>query len=83
MIVATGKSILNGIAIGKIKIYKAPVYEINTGLIEDVDAEVARFNAAVAKAIDQQGVLYEKAKKRRRRRERSDLRGTPADAGRR
>ena len=63
MIVATGKSILNGIAIGKIKIYKAPVYEINTGLIEDVDAEVARFNAAVAKAIDQQGVLYEKAKK--------------------
>ena len=57
MIVATGKSILNGIAIGKIKIYKAPVYDINLGLIEDVDAEVARFNAAVAKAIDQQAVL--------------------------
>ena len=38
MVVATGKSILNGIAIGKIKI-------------------------AVEKAIEQQGVLYEKAKK--------------------
>ena len=33
------------------------------GLITDVDAEVARFNAAVEKAIDQQSVLYEKAKK--------------------
>ena len=63
MVVATGKSILNGIAIGKIKIYKAPVYDINMGLITDVDAEVARFNAAVEKAIEQQGVLYEKAKK--------------------
>ena len=63
MVVATGKSILNGIAIGKIKIYKAPVYDINMGLITDVDAEVARFNAAVDKAIEQQGVLYEKAKK--------------------
>ena len=63
MVVATGKSILNGIAIGKIKIYKAPVYDINMGLITDVDAEVARFNAAVEKAIDQQSVLYEKAKK--------------------
>ena len=57
MVVATGKSILNGIAIGKIKIYKAPVYDINLGRIEDVDAEVARFNAAVARAIDQQSVL--------------------------
>ena len=37
MVVATGKSILNGIAIGKIKIYKAPVYDINMGQIEDVE----------------------------------------------
>ena len=42
MVVATGKSILNGIAIGKIKIYKAPVYDINMNQIEDVEAEVAR-----------------------------------------
>ena len=63
MIVATGKSILNGIAIGKIKIYKAPVYDINMNQIEDVEAEVARFDAAIEKAIKQQGILYEKAKK--------------------
>ena len=63
MVVATGKSILNGIAIGKIKIYKAPVYDINMNQIEDVEAEVARFDAAIEKAIKQQGILYEKAKK--------------------
>ena len=63
MVVATGKSILNGIAIGKIKIYKAPVYDINMGQIEDVEKEVARFDEAVQKAITQQGILYEKAKK--------------------
>ena len=63
MITGTGKGIVKGIAIGKIKIYKAPVYDINMGTIEDVDAEVARFNEAVEKAIEQQGVLYEKALK--------------------
>lgn len=63
MVVATGMSILNGIAIGKIKIYKAPTYEINEGIVEDPQAEVARFDEALQKAIDQQGVLYEKAKK--------------------
>ena len=63
MVVATGKSILNGIAIGKIKIYKAPVYDINMNQIEDVEAEVARFDTAIEKAIKQQGILYEKAKK--------------------
>ncbi len=61
MIVATGKSIMNRIGIGKIKIYKAPEYTINEDTIEDVEAEVQRFNDAVQKAIDQQGVLYEKA----------------------
>lgn len=63
MVVATGMSILNGIAIGKIKIYKAPSYEINEGIVEDPQAELARFDEALQKAIDQQGVLYEKAKK--------------------
>ena len=63
MVVATGKSILNGIAIGKIKIYKAPVYDINMEQIEDVEKEVARFEEAVQKAIVQQGILYEKAKR--------------------
>ncbi len=61
MQVATGKSILNGIAIGKIKIYKAPKMEISSELIKDTDVEIARFDEAVEKAIDQQNALYEKA----------------------
>ena len=63
MIVATGKSILNGIAIGRIKIYKTPVFEINEGTAEDPDAELKRFEVALMKAIEQQGILYEKALK--------------------
>lgn len=61
MQVATGKSILNGIAIGKIKIYKAPKMEISSELITDIQGEIDRFDAAVEKAIDQQNALYEKA----------------------
>ena len=61
MQVATGKSILNGIAIGKIRIYKAPKMDISADLIEDTEAEIARFDSAVEKAIEQQNVLYEKA----------------------
>ncbi|MDO4632911.1 MAG: phosphoenolpyruvate--protein phosphotransferase [Eubacteriales bacterium] len=61
MQVATGKSVLNGIAIGKVKVYKAPKLEISEALIEDVEAELARFDAAREKAIDQQNALYEKA----------------------
>ena len=61
MQVATGKSILNGIAIGKIKIYKAPNLVISDSLIADTEAEAARFEAAREKAVDQQNALYEKA----------------------
>ena len=61
MQVGTGKSILNGIAIGKIKIYKAPKMEISEALITDVEGEIARFDEAVEKAIDQQNALYDKA----------------------
>ncbi|MGP1349953.1 MAG: phosphoenolpyruvate--protein phosphotransferase [Stomatobaculum sp.] len=62
MQVATGKSILNGIAIGKIKIYKAPKREISLELVANPQEEVTRFEEAVDKVIDQQNVLYEKAK---------------------
>ncbi|MBR2995456.1 MAG: phosphoenolpyruvate--protein phosphotransferase, partial [Lachnospiraceae bacterium] len=61
MIVATGKSILNGIAIGKIKIYKAPERTIDSGTAADPSAEAARYEAAVETAIEQQNELYEKA----------------------
>ncbi len=61
MQVGTGKSILNGIAIGKLKLYHAPKYEISEAEIEDIESETARFEQAIQKAIDQQNVLYEKA----------------------
>ena len=61
MQVGTGKSILNGIAIGKLKIYKKKDTVISTAQVADTAAEEARFEGARAKAIDQQTALYEKA----------------------
>ena len=61
MQVATGKCILNGIAIGKIKVYRAPETVISDRQIDDVGAETARFEEARQKAIAQQNALYEKA----------------------
>ena len=61
MQVGTGKSILNGIAIGKLKIYKKKDTVISAAEVADTAAEAARFEDARAKAIDQQTALYEKA----------------------
>lgn len=61
MQVGTGKSILNGIAIGKLKIYKKKETTISTSAVADPAAELERFEAARQKAIDQQTALYEKA----------------------
>ena len=61
MQVATGKSVLNGISIGKIKVYKAPKLEIDDSLLDDVEEELARFDNARERAIEQQNALYEKA----------------------
>lgn len=55
-----GTKIVNGIAIGKIKIYKAPVYEINEELVSDIAAELERFEAARVKVQEDQNALYEK-----------------------
>ena len=46
MQVGTGISILNGIAIGKIKIFKAPTYEISDSLVEDPIPELDRYEKA-------------------------------------
>ncbi len=46
MQVGTGKSVLNGIAIGKLKIYKKKDTAISTAQVADTAAEVARFEAA-------------------------------------
>ncbi len=55
-----GIKIVNGIAIGKIKFYKVPVYEVNENLISDIAAELDRFEAARVKVQQQQHALYEK-----------------------
>ena len=57
MQVGTGKSILNGIAIGKLKIYKKKDTVISAAEVADSAAEEARFEDARAKAIDQQTAL--------------------------
>lgn len=61
MIAATGRSILNGIAIGKIKVYKAPKIVISDALAENADDELEKFEDARQKAILQQDALYQKA----------------------
>ena len=58
---STGKSVLNGIAIGKLKIYKKKDTAISAAEVADTAAEVARFEEAQQKAIEQQTALYEKA----------------------
>ena len=58
-----GTKIVNGIAIGKIKIYKAPVYEINEELVSDIAAELERFEAARVKVQAEQNALYDKEMK--------------------
>ncbi|MBR1437815.1 MAG: phosphoenolpyruvate--protein phosphotransferase, partial [Synergistaceae bacterium] len=63
MEVFKGTKIVNGIAIGKIKIYKAPVYEINEGLISDIAAELERFESARLKVQEDQNALYDKEMK--------------------
>ena len=60
MQVGTGKSVLNGIAIGKLKIYKKKDTAISTAPVADTVAELERFEAARQKAIEQQTALYEK-----------------------
>ena len=63
MEVFKGTKIVNGIAIGKIKIYKAPVYEISEELVSDIAGELARFEAARVKVQEDQNALYDKEMK--------------------
>ena len=51
MQVGTGKSVLNGIAIGKLKIYKKKDTTISTKPVSDTGAELLRFEDAQQKAI--------------------------------
>ena len=52
---------LNGIAIGKIYLYKKQEYVLEKKQIEDAEAEIARFETAKEKATEQLDALYHKA----------------------
>ena len=61
MQVATGISILHGIALGKIRIFKHPEYIIDEKLVDDPIPELSRFEQARCKVQEQQQVLYDRA----------------------
>ncbi len=56
-----GKSIFKGIAIGKILFYSKKQQQVKREKIEDNEAEIARYEAAKAKAIEQLRELCDKA----------------------
>ena len=61
MKVATGTSILRGIAIGKLKLYRKEAVETGRASSLTPEEEYARFQAAQKAAQEQLGQLYEKA----------------------
>jgi len=61
MQIATGKSILNGIAVGPLRFYHKQAAETAMDSTLTPSVEWARFEAARQKAQEQLGVLYEKA----------------------
>lgn len=63
MEVFQGKAILGGIAIGPISFFEKEQKQVKRAKIEDVEAEVARYEAARDTAKEQLGELYEKALK--------------------
>ena len=61
MITLTGKSVFGGVEIGKIAFYKRNEGQIKRSLVEDVEAEMKRFEEAKQTAMEQLQGLYEKA----------------------
>ncbi len=61
MITLQGKGVFGGVAIGKISFYKRTGGQIQRRKIDNPEAEIARFEEAKAKAIEQLGELYDKA----------------------
>ncbi|MBD5537756.1 MAG: phosphoenolpyruvate--protein phosphotransferase [Lachnospiraceae bacterium] len=59
MLTFQGKSVINGVAIGKIFIYKKGEQQVKRRKIEDTESELARFRNAQQEAIKQLQDLYE------------------------
>lgn len=58
-----GKSVFNGIAIGKICVYQKGEQQVKRCKVEDTEAEVKHFREAREQAVEQLGKLHEKALK--------------------
>lgn len=63
MEIIQGKAIFGGIAIGSISFFAKEQKQVKRTKVEDTEAEIARYEAALATAIEQLGALYEKALK--------------------
>lgn len=63
MLTFQGKSVINGVAIGKIFIYKKGEQQVKRTKIEDTESELARFRNAQQEAIKQLQDLYESSVK--------------------
>lgn len=61
MIICSGKSVLKGVAIGKIYLYKKQEYVLEKKQVEDTEEEIARFELAKETATQQLDSLYHKA----------------------
>lgn len=57
----TGKSIFNGIAIGRILFYSKNQQQVKRNKVEEAENEIARYETAKATAIEQLQGLYDKA----------------------
>ncbi|MCR5213055.1 MAG: phosphoenolpyruvate--protein phosphotransferase [Eubacterium sp.] len=63
MIVLEGKAVFEGVAIGKLSIYKKNEQSVKREKVADIEAEIKRYEDARAMAIDQLQALYDKAVK--------------------
>ena len=61
MEIIKGKSILNKVAIGPILYHRKPESQVKRRTVEDTEAEVKRYETAVACAEDELKILHEKA----------------------
>ncbi len=63
MIILEGKAVFEGVAIGRLSIYKKSEQSVKREKVEDTDAEIKRYEAAREMAIGQLQALYDKAVK--------------------
>ena len=63
MIIYEGKAVFEGVAIGKLSVYKKAEQFIKREKIEDPEAEISRYEEARNTAVMQLQVLYDKAVK--------------------